>query len=79
MSEFFQMGGYASYIWPAYGVSAAALIALIIWSVRANREAKARLAQLEEGKTIYDKSAKPGTDPTPAEVPATANSDGEAS
>ena len=34
MNEFFAMGGYAAYVWPAYGVSIVALIAVAIVSWR---------------------------------------------
>ena len=44
----FDMGTYAVYIWPAYGVSALALIGVALWTLLAWRRAKARLAQLEE-------------------------------
>lgn len=32
MAEFFAMGGYAVYIWPAYGIAAAVIIGLFVWS-----------------------------------------------
>jgi heme exporter protein D len=32
---FFEMGGYAAYVWPAYGISAVALIVLGVMSWRA--------------------------------------------
>lgn len=44
----FDMGPYAVYIWPAYGVSALALIGVTLWTFLAWRRARARLAQLEE-------------------------------
>ena len=33
MRDFFEMGGYGAYVWPAYGVSALVLfgVALMIW------------------------------------------------
>ncbi|MGB0919751.1 MAG: heme exporter protein CcmD [Alphaproteobacteria bacterium] len=34
MSEFLNMGGYASYVWPAYGITLAVLGGLVI-AVRA--------------------------------------------
>lgn len=34
MSEFFNMGGYAVWVWGAYGISAAGLIGMLLWSVR---------------------------------------------
>ncbi len=47
MSDFFAMGGYAAYIWPAYGVSAVVLagLGLLIW--RRGRDLKKRLADHE--------------------------------
>ena len=34
MSEFFQMGGYAMYVWPAYLVTAVALIVTLVAPLR---------------------------------------------
>jgi heme exporter protein D len=48
MSEFFAMGGYAAYVWPAYGISAAALLALGVMSWRAMVRAE-RLAARSDG------------------------------
>jgi heme exporter protein CcmD len=44
----FNMGIYGAYIWPAYGVSALALIGVTVWTVAAWRRAKAKLAELEK-------------------------------
>jgi heme exporter protein D len=44
----FDMGSYGAYIWPAYGISALALIGVTLWSVSAWRRAKAKLAALEK-------------------------------
>jgi heme exporter protein D len=44
----FDMGPYGVYIWPAYGISALALIAVTLWSVAAWRRAKTKLAELEK-------------------------------
>ena len=41
MSEFLAMGGYAAFIWPAYGLTAAVLGALAWASWRARRDAAA--------------------------------------
>jgi len=30
MTEFFQMGGYAIYVWPAYAITAVALILTVV-------------------------------------------------
>lgn len=64
MSEFFNMGGYASYIWPAYGISALVLIGLTIQSLAAYRRAAQEVANLEVGSSVYDNRASaPGTTP----------------
>jgi heme exporter protein D len=34
MNEFLAMGGYAAYVWPAYGVAASILVGLWVASVR---------------------------------------------
>ena len=46
----FDMGDYGAYIWPAYGVSALALIGATAWTLAARRRAKAKLAELEKKK-----------------------------
>ena len=43
----FNMGPYGVYIWPAYGISALAIIGAIAWTLVAWRRAKAKLASLE--------------------------------
>ena len=47
MSDFFAMGGYAAYIWPAYGIAAALLAGLWIASVRGLRAREAELEKAE--------------------------------
>jgi heme exporter protein D len=49
--SFWAMGGYAAFIWPAYGVSALTLIGDVLWTLKAYGDAKARLKALEERKT----------------------------
>ena len=44
----FDMGAYAAYIWPAYGVSAVAIIGATVWTVAGWRRAKAKLSALEK-------------------------------
>jgi heme exporter protein D len=43
VSEFLAMGGYASYVWGAYGVCAAALAAEVLTLLRRFRKARARV------------------------------------
>ena len=48
--SFWQMGGYATFIWPAYGVSALGLLGAVIWTLKSYGAAKARVKSLEEPK-----------------------------
>ena len=48
IEDFLAMGGYAAFIWPAYGLSAGALIAALALTLSAYNRAKARLAALEK-------------------------------
>src|SRR2546430_7692007 len=47
MSQFFEMGGYAAFVWPAYAVTLAAIVLNIVWARRAlarsREEARRRL------------------------------------
>ncbi|HTY66229.1 MAG TPA: heme exporter protein CcmD [Alphaproteobacteria bacterium] len=47
MSSFFAMGGYAAYVWPAYGVAAAVLIGVWIASVRGLRARESEIEAVE--------------------------------
>ena len=51
MDAFLHMGGYAAYVWPAYGASAVGIGAAIVLTLSAYRRAKARLAALEKNRT----------------------------
>ncbi len=44
--EFFAMGGYAGYVWPAYGVALAVLLGLLVASLRTLRANQAALSAL---------------------------------
>jgi heme exporter protein D len=46
LTEFLAMGGYAAYVWPAYGFAALVLIALLVQSWRSARRRAAELEQL---------------------------------
>ena len=47
IAKFLDMGGYAAYVWPALGLTAAVLAVLLIASVKSARRREAELAQLE--------------------------------
>jgi heme exporter protein D len=49
MTAFLSMGGYAAFVWPAYGVSAVGIAAAILITARSYRRAKSRLAAIERG------------------------------
>lgn len=47
MNEFFQMGGYAEYIWPCYGMATLLLVALLAFSLKDLSKSKKDLLILE--------------------------------
>ncbi|MFV1851560.1 MAG: heme exporter protein CcmD [Thalassospira sp.] len=47
MSEFFSMGGYGSYIWSSYGITALAMIILLVATLRGLRSSRIERDQLE--------------------------------
>ena len=61
MTEFFAMGGYAAYVWPAYAVTVVILAGLMISSLRGLNRRKALLAALEAARP-----ARPRRDAAPA-------------
>jgi heme exporter protein D len=48
VSEFFNMGGYAAYVWPSYGLTLGVIVLNIVWArrllARSRDEARRRLA-----------------------------------
>jgi len=50
MTEFLAQGGYAAFVWPAYGVSVLGIIATVAIVWRAYNQAQARLKALEPHK-----------------------------
>jgi len=47
MTEFFAMGGYAAYVWWAYGITAAILVGLAVVTIRRARARDAELTDLQ--------------------------------
>ena len=45
--SFFEMGGYAAYVWPAFGAAAVIMLALLVLSIRTMRAREAALRALE--------------------------------
>ncbi|EHY0958217.1 heme exporter protein CcmD [Vibrio vulnificus] len=52
LSEFFAMGGYASYVWGAFGITFLAMLILLISSLRRSD------ALLQEVKAKIDRQAR---------------------
>lgn len=50
MSEFLAMGGYAAFIWPAYGVATVVLVALLVFSIRTMRQREALVYSLRASR-----------------------------
>jgi len=52
VSEFLNMGGYAAYVWPSYGLTLTIIVLNIVWArrllARSREEARRRLAMREE-------------------------------
>ena len=47
---FLAMGGYAQYVWPAYGVALVVLGGLVLQSLRRYRMSRKALDELERGR-----------------------------
>ena len=50
MSAWASMGGYAAYVWPAYGVSIGGILLAVYLTLRGWHQAQARLALLEQAE-----------------------------
>ncbi len=46
IQDFLAMGGYAQFVWPAYGLAAVVLVGLLAISLRQLRKAEAELSAL---------------------------------
>lgn len=47
MTEFFHMGGYAAFVWPAWGLTALVMIGLVVISLADLRAQRRFLADLD--------------------------------
>jgi heme exporter protein D len=50
MQAFLDMGGYAAYVWPAYGAAAVILVGLLVASLASLRRRQRELARLDGGR-----------------------------
>ena len=56
MADFFAMGGYAGFVWPAYGATLLVLVIAIVSSLRAHGKARENVRRLEAELGEGDKS-----------------------
>ena len=63
MAEFFAMGGYAAYIWPAYGMAALVLLGLLVASIKGLRAREATLKALEGSRPPRRRSRREAAGP----------------
>jgi heme exporter protein D len=47
LGAFLAMGGYAQFVWPAYGAAALLLIVLVVWTLGAYRKRQRELDALQ--------------------------------
>jgi len=50
IEQFLAMGGYADYVWPAYGVAFVALIWLLLASIKSAKKNESHLKQAREAR-----------------------------
>lgn len=55
LSEFFQMGGYAFYVWSSYGVTALFMLIEVILVIRNKRTIVQRIARMVRMNAQVDK------------------------
>jgi heme exporter protein D len=63
MSEFFAMGGYAAFIWPAYGVTTVLLCGLLVLSLKSMRERETLVESLRSNRGRRRADETSTTDP----------------
>ena len=56
MSEFFAMGGYALYVWPAYVIAAVSLVLAVLIPIRRHRKLRDQLAALNAHRNLESSS-----------------------
>jgi heme exporter protein D len=66
LTNYLAMGGYAAYVWPAYGFAALVMGGLAVASRRALARRAAELAALEGGTRAQRRAARGGAAETAA-------------
>ena len=50
IGDFLSMGGYAVFVWPAFGVTVVVMVGLLVTSIRALRQERHTLALMESAR-----------------------------
>ena len=58
MNEFLHMGGYAAYVWPAYGIATLVLLGLLVATWKGLRNAEATLKALDSARRTRNAGRK---------------------
>lgn len=48
MQDFFSMGGYATFVWASYGLTAVVMLTLLITSIRSLKSSEATFERLKQ-------------------------------
>ena len=57
MSEFFAMGGYAAFVWSAYGLTAVVMLGLLVETLQRLHARRRRLEAMEAERGARERSA----------------------
>ncbi|ANC92610.1 heme exporter protein CcmD [Azospirillum humicireducens] len=60
MNDFLNMGGYAAYVWPAYGIATLVLLGLLVATWKGLRNAEATLKALESARPARRRTRNAG-------------------
>lgn len=60
MNDFLHMGGYAAYVWPAYGIATLVLLGLLVATWKGLRNAEATLKALESARPARRRTRNAG-------------------
>ncbi len=55
---FFEMGGYAGFVWPAFGLTAVVMVALVVSTLRQLAQNRRRLEMLETAQASQKRGLK---------------------
>ena len=65
LTEFFAMGGYGGYVWPAFAIAAIVLAGLLVASLTALRRREREATALEEARAQSPRRRQPHSDIQP--------------